>query len=1593
MRLHRHQAEAIAAARERANYVLTTGTGSGKSLAYIIPIVDSALRTPGPGIKAIVVYPMNALANSQLGELEKFLSFGYPDGRGPVSYARYTGQESEDDRKLIAQSPPDILLTNYVMLELLLSRVTAIDKAIVTAAEGLRFLVLDELHTYRGRQGADVALLVRRTRERCRAPDLQHVGTSATMATGGTFDEQRAQVAKVASTLFGATVAPEHVIGETLRRATTGEPDGPIDITREPPLDYETFIADPLAAWIESTFGISEVDGRLVRTRPRTIADAATELAAKTGVPEDVCASAVERFLMAGSREENREVSTGFPVFAFRLHQFISRGETVYATLELPDVRNVTTTHQHYVPGDRDRILFPLAFCRECGQEYYVVTHKLEADGAKVELREFGDRPDGAALLYIGDWSAGDLPPDWLDDRGKPQSTFKDYLPVEVGVDTLGVIGGGVGAWLLRTPLRLCLHCGVTYTGAQRNEFAALATLNAGGRSTATSVLSLSAIRQLKHSDLETRAQKLLSFTDNRQDAALQAGHFNDFVEVSLLRSALYRATKNAAPDGLTHDVLTRKVAEALALPTNLYAANPDLRFAAKEATDKAFRDVIGYRLYLDLRRGWRLTSPNLEQSGLLLIDYVSLDDLAAAEDIWEQAHPALQSADPKTRAALCRTLLDHMRRELAIQVDYLDQTFQESLASSSRQHLRDPWIYDESEQPMEHATVIVARSRRPGDYRGWTYLSARTRFAQYLRRSTTFPAWAGPLRIKDTEEMLPQLLTALSTAGLVQQDVQQGEPTYQVLASGMRWVAGDGSVAFRDPIRVPNAPEAGSRSNEFFVRHYQELAADARGIRAAEHTAAVPAEERQQRENAFRAGELPILYCSPTMELGVDIAELNVVNMRNVPPTPANYAQRSGRAGRSGQPALVFTYCTSGSPHDQFYFRRPQQMVAGQVTPPRLDVANEDLVRAHVYAIWLAHAGLWLGRSLKDVLDVEGESPSLELMPNVRNDLERIDPRTRTIATAKAVLADLAGDLVASDWWDDGWLDHTVNAVAQQFERACDRWRGLYRGALKQQETQNDIVKNAGTTYAARQQAQKLRREAEAQMHLLVADDDRLMQSDFYSYRYFASEGFLPGYSFPRLPLSAFIPARRVRGEEYLQRPRFIAISEFGPQAIIYHAGARYVVNRVNLPVDEERDGNVLTQAAKRCRSCGYLNEAETDVCRRCVAQLDPALPNLFRLSNVSTRRRDRINSDEEERQRQGYEIQTAVRWARKDGVELMKRATIEHNDEPVASLQYGHAATLWRINLGWRRSYPNEIGFMLDTGNGYWAKAKDDDSGPDDPLTATRARVVPFVEDRRNALLVEPANPLSAAEMASLQSALKHAIQVVYQLEDSELAAEPLPTPDTRRLVLLYEAAEGGAGVLRRIASDPGELARVARAALDVCHFEPDTGADLDHAPHATERCEAACYDCLLSYTNQPDHQILDRHAIRDQLLTLAAASVKPADGAGTRTEQLNRLKVICGSNLERAWLDVVDANGFTLPDDSQVLIEHSRPDFLYREPHFVAVFVDGPHHENTTERDEAAAKRLDAAGWQVLRFDYKTRDSWGEELARHPGVFGTP
>lgn len=1630
LKLHRHQEEAIRTAARRENFVVTTGTGSGKSLTYIIPIVDHVLRHgSGRGIQAIVVYPMNALANSQWGELNKFINEGYPDGRGPVRFALYTGQESDAERAEIQSRPPDILLTNYVMLDLILTRPR--DKNIIQAAKGLKFLVLDELHTYRGRQGADVALLVRRLRERLEAHEVLCIGTSATMASGGGREERKRTVAQVASRIFGLLVKPENVIGETLQRTTRPydftDPEvksrlrervralaalraGSLPGQAEPAQqqDFAAFAEDPLASWVEQTLGLHEEEGTLVRQTPRPLTGpegAAAELAALVELSPEDCRRALEECLLAGYRLTNPE--SGLRAFAFRLHQFISRGDTVYASLGEPRERHITLQAQQFVPGSRERVLFPLAFCRECGQEFYTVWRLCGSEGTHYEARRLSERYSEAGgepgFLYPGDWPTSDeeikehVPEDWLEPMNrelKRDKRKKLPLPVTVGPDGKEAPAGH-RLHYLEAPFEFCPCCGVAYGARQASDFGKLATLGSEGRSTATTVLSLATVLHLRKAELPKEAQKLLSFTDNRQDASLQAGHFNDFVQTGLLRSAVYRAVAAAGETGLRHDQLTQRVFDALGLSLSEYASNPEVKFGAKHDTDRALRDVLGYRIYRDLLRGWRITAPNLEQVDLLRIDYESLGELCRDDKEWQRTHPALLGAPPEVRERVAKVLLDYLRRELAIKVDYLNQDFQERMRQASSSRLIAPWALEENER-LEYARVAYPRSRTPGETREAVYISPRGGFGQYLRRSNTFPGLGYALKMEDCQDIIQHLLRVLSVAGLVELVEPEGNG-YQVVAASFIWRPGDGSQPSGDPLRVRLRESALREANRFFTEFYRFTAQNLGGIEAREHTAQVPSEEREQREADFREGRLPVLYCSPTMELGVDISTLNVVNLRNVPPTPANYAQRSGRAGRSGSPALVFTYASSGNSHDQYFFRRPRLMVAGVVTPPRLDLSNEELIRSHLQAIWLAATGADLGRSLAEILEVEGDEPTLALRPSVRNDLQRPAAVQDALARAGRVLADLMPELERAPWYTPEWLSNVLAQAFSRFEEACGRWRTLFRAAREQFQVQSKVILDASRGEQEKAQARRLRSEAESQLKLLT-DTSELAQSDFYSYRYFASEGFLPGYSFPRLPLSAFIPARRTVGgrDDFLSRPRFLAITEFGPFSTLYYEGSKYVINRVILPPGSEQE--LRTTAVKRCELCGYLHPVDAaggpDLCVRCGAELPRPRGNLLRMHNVSTVRRERINSDEEERQRLGYQVLTGISFPPHGAQPAFQSAQVFREGRLLAELTFSQAAAIWRMNLGWaQRKNKADEGFLLDPERGAWLKRPSDPDELDEQNPASRpaVQVIPYVEDRKNALLLRPEPPLTEVQFASLLAALKSAIQVSYQLEESELAAEILPDGRTQRELLFYEAAEGGAGVLRQLVNDPEALPRVARVALEICHFD-EGGNDKGHATHATELCEAACYDCLMNYNNQRIHRLLDRKAIRDYLLELAAGEVAASPVGTSRAEHLQHLLGQCESDLEREFLKFLEAHRLALPSRAQVLIAEAgtRVDFLYDSARTV-VYVDGPHHlyPERHARDQEQERLLRLKGYSVLRF--AAHEEWETKVRARPDIFG--
>ena len=1645
LRLHKHQEQAITLAFDRESFVVTTGTGSGKSLCFFIPIVSAIMeekrRRASRRTRAIIIYPMNALANSQLEELGKYV--GNVPGAPPVTFARYTGQEDSEVRRDIADNPPDILLTNFMMLELLMTRQDELDRKVIGNCAGLRFLVLDELHTYRGRQGADVALLVRRVRERLSPEHLQCIGTSATMASEGSLKDKNKLVSEVASRLFATKIPDSNIIVETLARVTNpAESDSSVKPRLGPAIDagIPNGLSDmelqshPLAIWVETRLGVSwcNVDQRWVRARPLTLVEASKALAVDSGRDEGVCRETLRKLLLQSSLTEQdrtlRPEASPNGFFPFKLHQFISGAGQAYATLEPVGTRTVTVDGQQFLPGQPDKRLYPVHFCRECGHEYHPVRLASESTGRVFLPRDIEDtsplREDEENDDSGGESGERDLfgfltphaqdsefefedrdkdyPETWLeyDASGNPRikAHYRASRVLEFRVAPDGKPGHGLKAWFIPGRFRFCLRCGETHSSSARDR-TRLASLSAEGRSSATTVLVGSALRWMHegNSGLPPHTRKLLGFTDNRQDAALQAGHFNDFLFVSLIRAGFLGALDEAGEKGLRSDELGISQQRALGFDR----ATPELRaewllepalkgFNLQEA-EATIRQVLSYRVWFDQRRGWRYTNPNLEQLGLVTVDYLGLDDLVSDESVFASSPDLVRLASPAERKAVYREIFDHLRKWMAIRTQVLETVVLEQLLQKSHSRLRTPWGFGVDEKPRRARWLLVAPPPRVDTnlrdedliVRG----GSRSSLGKILRSSKSSNGTAlwhdaaavRALKPKEFDSLLEAMLKAACTHGLVsEENTPFGEQT------GFR--LNDACIRFK---RGTVSDPGKSKENAFFRSFYQNLAGTLSspvhplfGFEAREHTAQVEGDRRAVREKRFRFGEkeqgeltaaekqlremgeanrfLPVLFCSPTMELGVDISALNAVYLRNVPPTPANYAQRSGRAGRSGQAALVLTYSSSQSPHDQYFFRNPKAMVHGEVRPPLLDLANRDLVESHLQAVWLACTEQPLDSSISEILALKETDRPIRKEVSEPMTLPRVG--AESLRRIQRVLDLLQEDLTPelAPWYSgrDVFAAEVVESAPRRFDQAFDRWRDLFMAAEQQRDAARRTMDDYSAPHHEKRAAQIRHAQAIDQINLLQKGTSSL-SSDFYTYRYLATEGFLPGYNFPRLPLMAYIPATSDgRGKQtYLQRPRFLALSEFGPRSLVYHEGRAFRVVRAMLALNQQSGGSadvrLPTKTVRICRICGggHWND-EVSMCHACGAALGEAeiVKHTYRIENVATQPTERITANDEERQRQGFELQTTFEWAVRDHVLDVRRGVANDAEGEIVRLAYGPGATITRINKGLRRrKNRTQLGFKMDPVSGFWAK-NDDEEEPTDPTVSPRQWIVPTVQDRKNALLLQPSgNELAQETIATLQHALLRGIEGVFQLEEGEVLAEPMPTRDERTGFLFYEATEGGAGVLTRLAVEPDLLAEVARQALAIMHFDvekklPESANTLVDVTGTT--CVAACYRCVMSYYNQPDHELLDRRNqdARSLLLRLARSKLTGIEPAPSPAEIP---PAIAGSSPLERWLEHV--RPFNLPAaDPEPLGAHGLTVPLAWRAFYVAASFETPSAE---------------------------------------------
>lgn len=1633
--LHRHQEEALRLGTSKKGFVVTSGTGSGKSLTFLGTIFNEVLKNPGPGVIGLVVYPMNALINSQTGEIikhaKRFKASANTDF--PVTFGQFTGQEKEDRRDEMRLSPPHILLTNYMMLELMLTR--SRDKTLRDAIfKHLKFIAFDELHTFRGRQGADVAMLIRRIKAECEN-EIVCIGTSATMAGGSTAFERKTKVAEVATSFFGSPFAPEQVIEESLRALSAGLPNPDADElikALERPLVVETveqLISTPLFRWLERTVALSFDGIAWQRGKAKTVETISASLAEFSGSDIATCTEKIAELFnaivtinesIACNNEEQGERAPF--ILPFKFHQFLAQSASISVSLHAGENRIIDFDG---VParrvGKTEFPLYPVVFNRTSGKPFLCV-RKNYRDGI-LDARDFNDSwieddddknfECGYIITDESAWNPDEdiwnIPQEFLKDEGGKvviHTKYKHVFPSSIRYTVEGLFSDEEDTerheqlpedwfrgWYIPIGFRYDPTSGELWH-RQTSEYRKLSRLGLEGRSTTTTVLSLSLLEAMKELGFPQKDTKILSFADNRQDSSLQSGHFNDFVSTVRLRSALVRALSRDK-EIFFYDIDT-KVFDALAIDIHDYANVPSdgvLMESRIRALETIMRNLLKYRIIADLGNAWRVNLPGLEACGLVQTGYRDWDEMMESP-LWQPVREICENAGADFKEIIFN-ILETFRKMLAIDspLFFTDEAIKRNM-EEFKSNLNEDWCPEDRELRTPYWLMVKKIDLPYG--KGYAQsIGPMSRLGLYVRRQLGRNSTDGKLSTQEYRNFMNSALGIMNGNWLTSMDVpnKTGEPekAWRLRADQLVWKRGNGTVPV-DPVFRPMTRGEQRKPNVFFKDLYEHSQFSAR-IKAQEHTGQIDKDVRKILEERFKEGELAALFCSPTMELGIDIADLSVVHMRNVPPNPANYAQRSGRAGRSGQPALVFTSCSRQSAHDTHFFDDRDGMVSGQVLAPRLDLVNEDLLLSHFHALYTSRVRI---QGIEDgnvdaVLDLD--DPDIPLRPETRAAFAAGEQFQETlVAQWRKVVLDLDARLVKTTWYTPDWSMRKYQGVLNSFDDSLNRWRNLWRQHKKQVEQARRIMDN--TTYKQNspefKEAKRNEFLALKLRNLLLNQAGRESFSEFYSFRYLASEGFLPGYNFTRLPVRLLLD--NAEGSQSLSRDRVLGIREMGPENVIYHAGSKYKVVRAQI----QETANDFEQATV-CSDSGYilLNADRT-------RNTDPwtgsslegktqTISDLLVLPDGIAEKSEHITCEEEERQRLGYQIDT---WFRYNGdVSRLDEIRLMGGEDVLLRMRYIPSAELVYVNMKWRVN--KDEGFVLNRVSGHWkshgfrervlsGKEKKSKVKADD-LKVVRL----YTTDTADALYIEPLRilELDYAGRVTLQYALKTACERVFQVEGSELGITPIGNPESPNL-LMYESSEGSLGVMAAMVRESNAWQRVIDEAWSICRYDD------------TEYLDKASYKDLLSYYNQPDHPVIDRFLIKDTLERLRSARVEVGGSeSGTYEEHYQRLLTQYDktSSTEKKFLDYLHDKGLRLPDEAQRRVGgiYCQPDFYYApKPGFSSVplhiFCDGtPHDEDgTQERDKRQRDAILDIGHDYIVYYYK--NSLDELVAQRPEVF---
>jgi ATP-dependent helicase YprA (DUF1998 family) len=1615
-----HQQKAIEiAAYKKESLLVTTGTGSGKSICFELPIVSHCLEQSQKGlkgIKAIIIFPMNALANTQYEELAKRLkdsgvTIGLYTGDTEASgeealkaYKEVFGEAAVPndceiiDRQQLRRTPPDILITNYVMLELMLTRN---DDAALFREElirNLRFLVLDELHTYSGKQGADVAFLIRRLKQKTETKGkLICIGTSATMANDVIDSDSVEAVAGFATRIFGEEFLAANVVVEEEDKTIefTGNVIAAIPTITEAVLDefdagkLETALPlfDHIMGYAyRGTIDSISLGEELKKSKVLTFLEQSLKevkdygtLAnqyrdnVRPGYDIETCKKEIQGGLILGMMGTVvSAMGKEMPRFVPKVHAFYNQGSELRGCLvegcDYLSDRGETTCPQCETHGRGNSTLYPLHFCRTCGQEYYGLWYDEQTN--KANPWTFQDEANKGKSGYYSPVFKEDLsklPDHWLTPKKRElASRYKDKKPI------LGKLDSQANTFthyhddevetgtLMPAPLSYCPSCRTEHSGG--TEFSKLFLLNSIGRATGTDVIVTATLGASPANE-----RKVIGFTDNRQDAAFQAGHMDHWYNQIYFRRALYNVLKQQ-----TTFLPVKSIPELLYPHIIDVEYEKNIPFAQRRMFKEKYLKYLETYLYVEIRGTKRFISINLEDVGLLEATYEAIDEIVVQPEL--ALFSELKDRDRLLLKDYIMGFMEIFRSETAIgHQNLIDKsTFRQQVIDFIEQKAPEKRIFEAIEDT--NVGIFTNADKEKFKYTSFTFhaFDGSRALGAWVKKCFHLEETTEVVRvIQQTRDFLLKM-GYLSKQRVQYEDVYYIEPDMILIQAPKKEFKQQckkcGSKYNWEDVQYCIMPackdvlEPSKPIENFYTIQYTKPFDGRDNIIAEDHSGQVRGQDRKIRENKFRKNppEIQFLIATPTMELGIDIGTLSSVYLRNVPPSPSNYAQRAGRAGRSGQGSIVQTFCGSGSSrgvHDQYYFNRPVEIVSGKISVPRFNLANATLFESHVNSLILQTIDKKLLSQPKQFIDFSNrdELPMMndyieDLIESIQRNKERI---LKNIKEAFSKEIEDSDNMIT---WRN--IEDQVEQFAYYFDCAFNKMREDYKESLKEIEEIDKRIRTEGNTDYS----------LPGRRNALEKRNNNLKEGkeDFYVYRYLSQVGFLPNYAFPSKVTS--VRMLHKGEEEEISRDLAIAIREFAPLNTLYYGGLKYIVQSVSREVDPTNRFQAVVcedcehveklspgkQFPSNCPNCGSVWESQTPV-------------NVMKFPRMRAVKRNRITADEEERLKGGYKI---IHSYKPTGKAEVNEVISDNNS--LCRISFERSGEMNHLNLGQMADYNRgNIGFMLDTVNLNWVPIP----GLQDYLTEKKLsanqinRNISLLTGSRNDVITIQLTEAYVGEeevfAKTLVNTLIQSICTVMNLDDNEIKGFYQPFTGQNGKLIIFETSEGGTGTLSSIVRNVDLLNRIARKSLDILHFD-------EHGKDNEGACSTACYNCICNFFNQRDHKLFDRHTVIDFLLSLSkTSSIQGSQDDNVLFDMYMQQAV---SDLEKKVLRLLKENGIKLPIEMHKVISKDRELIaeadLFYEPK-ISVFVDGPDHdmEHIKLDDERKRSKLKKLGYKLV------------------------